>query len=68
MSDLNVHLLRTSPKKFGPQRRKHDGSVFIRLPSELRQRVQTRAGAEDVTLSQWIRKAMRAQLRKRASL
>lgn len=67
MSDLNVHMLGTSPKKFGPQRRKHDGSVFIRLPRELRQRAQSRAGAEDVTLSQWIRKAMRAQLRRRPS-
>jgi hypothetical protein len=46
----------------------HNATIIVRVPRELRVQVESAAKAEFLPVGAWVRRAMRAQLRKKVSL
>jgi predicted HicB family RNase H-like nuclease len=69
MADLNSHVLGAKSHHKGNGRpRVHDHTFVLRVPNELHGQVTGRAQIEEMPVAVWIRRAMRAQLRKKVSL
>jgi hypothetical protein len=68
--EMNTAILGSAPKRKPgrpPYGISYDAQILFRLPGELRRQVEARAQAEDMTLSLWIRRSLRAQLRRKVS-
>jgi predicted HicB family RNase H-like nuclease len=66
-TDLNSSILGTRPRG-RPRGKEYDAAIMLRLPGELRIQVEQRAKAEFLTVATWVRRAMRAELRKKVRL
>jgi hypothetical protein len=66
MTDLNSSILWTRPRKHKGV--EHDAAIMLRVPGELRIQVESAAKAEFMPVAAWVRRAMRAELRRKVRL
>jgi hypothetical protein len=64
MTDLNSSILGTRPRRT----KEHDAAIVLRVPGELRIKVESAAKAEFLPIATWVRRAMRAELRRKVRL
>lgn len=66
MDSLNSHAFGSKPRKrfsIG-----FEAQILFRCPGEFRRQLEARAKSEEMQLSVWIRRALRAQLRQKVTL
>jgi hypothetical protein len=65
-TDLNSAILGTRPRKSNG--REHDAAIMLRVPGELRIQAVNAAKSEFMPVAAWVRRAMRAELRRKVRL